>query len=74
MLIHASARPFAAIVPVNIPDSGRSGRLIRVNAEFQRIGLANRFELVCLDKPGVTIHGWGASRIRCPRTGHFRGL
>jgi len=42
---HASARPFAAIVPVNILDSGSSGRLVRVNAEFQRIGLANRGQL-----------------------------
>jgi hypothetical protein len=42
--------------------------------EFHRIGLANRFELVCLDKPGVTIHEWGASLYGRPRMGHFRGL
>lgn len=61
-------------LPVNIPDSGRSGRLVRVCAEFQSIGLANRFEFVYLDKPGVTIYGWGASLLRMPARGPFPGL
>lgn len=43
-------------LPVNILDSGRSGHLVRVCAQFQSIGLGNRFELVYLDKPGVTIY------------------
>jgi len=59
---------------VNILDSGRSGRLVRVYAAFRSIGLANRFELVYLDKPGVTIHGWGASLVRMPARGPFPGL
>jgi hypothetical protein len=59
---------------VNIPDSGRSGRLVRVCAEFQSIGLANRFEPVYLDKRGVTIYGWGASLVRMPAHGPFPGL
>jgi hypothetical protein len=59
-------------LPVNILDSGRSGRLLRVCAEFQSIGLANRFELVYLDKPGVTIYGWVQAWYGCPRMGHFR--
>ena len=55
------AMPVTALgyLSVNILNSGRSGRLVRVCAEFQSIGLANRFELVYLDKPGVTIYGWG---------------
>ena len=43
-------------LPVNILDSGRSGQLVRVCAQFQSIGLGNRFELVYLDEPGVTIY------------------
>jgi len=35
--IHASAPPFAAIVPVNILDSGRLGRLVRACAECGRL-------------------------------------
>ena len=61
-------------LPVNILASGRSGRLVRVCAEFQSIGPANRFELVYLDKPGVTIYGWGASLVRMPAHGPFPGL
>jgi len=61
-------------LPVNILDSGRSGRLVRVCAEFQSIGLANRFELIYLDKPGVTIYGLGASLVRMPAHGPFPGL
>jgi hypothetical protein len=38
------------------------------------IGLANRFELVYLDKPGVTIYGWGASVVRMPAHGPLPGL
>jgi hypothetical protein len=64
-------------LPVSILDSGRSGRLVRMCAEFQSIGFANRFELVYLDKPGVTtyplmdgVQAW----YGCPRMGHFRGL
>jgi hypothetical protein len=62
-------------LPVNILDSGRSGRLVRVCAKFPGIGLANRFELVYLDKPGQTIQGWDETPWHgCPRMGHFRGL
>jgi len=61
-------------LPVNIFDSGRSGRRVRVCAEFQSIGLANRFEPVYLDKPGVAIYGWGASLVRMPAHGPFPGL
>jgi hypothetical protein len=68
------APPFAAIVPVNILYISRSGRLVRVGAEFRSIGLANRFELVSLDEPGVTIYGWGASLVRMLAHGPFRGL
>jgi hypothetical protein len=32
---------------------------------------ANRSELVSLEKPGVTIYGWHASLVGCPRMGHF---
>ena len=56
-------REIGRYLPVNILDSGRSGRLVRVCAEFQSIGAANRLELVYLDKPGVTIYGWGASLV-----------
>jgi hypothetical protein len=59
---------------VNFLDSGRSGRLVRVCAEFQSIGLANRFELVYLGKPGVTIYGWNASLVRMPAHGRFPGF
>ena len=61
-------------LPVNVLDSGISGRLIRVRAEFHSIGLANRFELVYLDNAGVTIYGWGASLVRMPAHGPFPGL
>ena len=61
-------------LPVNVLDSGISGRLVRVRAEFQSIGLANRFELVYLDNAGVTIYGWGASLVRMPAHGPFPGL
>jgi hypothetical protein len=46
---------------VNILDSGRSGRLVRLCAEFQSIGLGNRFELVCLDELGDA-SAWAISR------------
>ena len=61
-------------LPVNIRDSGRSGRLVPVCAEFQSIGLADRFELANLDKPGATNYGWGASLVRMPAHGPFPGL
>ena len=61
-------------LPVNIPDSGLSGRLVRVCVEIQSISLANRFELVYLDSAGVTIYGWGASLVRMPAYGPFPGL
>jgi hypothetical protein len=70
--VRTSAR--GRYLPVNILDSGRSGRLVWVCAEFQSIGLANRFELVYLDKPGVTTYGWGASLVRMPAHGPFPGL
>src|ERR1700681_1729763 len=59
---------------VNILNISRSDRLVRVCAEFRSIGLANRFELACLDEPGVTIYGWVQACYGCPRMGHFRGL
>jgi hypothetical protein len=31
--------------------------------------LANRFELVILNEPGVTIYGWGANLVRMPARG-----
>ncbi len=61
-------------LPVNILDSDGSARLVRIFAEFQRIGLANRFELVYLHKPGVTIHGWVARVLRMPAHRPFPGL
>jgi hypothetical protein len=61
-------------LPFNILDSGRSGLLVRGRAEFQNIGLANRFELVYSDQPGVTICGLGASLVRMPAHGPFPGL
>lgn len=61
-------------LPANIPDSGRSDRLVQVCAEFQSIDLPNRFQRVYLDKPGVTTSGWGASLVRMSAHGPFPGL
>jgi len=43
-------------------------------AEFQSIGLANRFELVFLEKPGVPICLPGASLVTDGRAPPFPGF
>ena len=44
-------------LPVNILDSGCWPRLVRGVPNFKAAALLYRFELVYLDKPGVTIYG-----------------
>jgi hypothetical protein len=56
------------------PNGCFTARVVRVCAEFQGIGLANRFELVYLDRPGVAIYGSGASLVRMPAHGPFPRL